>query len=221
MIPGNHDYAYSGDVFDNYHYIDFSKQKIRAIFLNTADGGSENISVAQLKWFAQVLDLSEKEDADQWGILIFSHHPLDWGNVAHASYILQAYLSGGSCLITHEGTQFTCRFAGKNAAKVIAQFHGHTHCLKVDNLCYVTNSVAKPTKVQRIAIPNACFYRNNHYGGSDLSEYYGIEFGEDITYNKTAGTVKDTAFCVVSIDLDQNIIYAYCYGAGYDRIIQY
>ena len=91
----------------------------------------------------------------------------------------------------------------------------------MDNLCYVTNSVAKPTKVQRIAIPNACFYRNNHYGGSDLSEYYGIEFGEDITYNKTAGTVKDTAFCVVSIDLDQNIIYAYCYGAGYDRIIQY
>jgi hypothetical protein len=85
---------------------------------------------------------------------------------------------------------------------VIANFHGHLHSL------YVTD--ISGTTVKRIAVPNACFGRNNEYGT------------EATTYNKTDnGTGKNTAFNVVSIDLTKKIIYADCFGAGYDRIISY
>ena len=93
-------------------------------------------------------------------------------------------------------------FTGKNLATVVANFHGHLHSL------YVTD--ISGTTVKRIAIPNACFGRNNEYGT------------EATTYNKVDnGTGKNTAFNVVSIDLTKKIIYADCFGAGYDRVVSY
>lgn len=221
MLSGNHDYMYGSSAFSDYHYKDYSDKKVRAIFLNTTDGGSENISAEQLQWFADSLDLSEKEDAADWGIIILSHHPLDWGNIIHAANVLQAYLSGSSYSVIHNGAQVSCDFAGKNAATVIAQFHGNTHCLKVDYIHYMSDGIAVPLEIQRIAIPNACFQRNNEYGQNNRTESHGIEFGESTTYKKTASTAQDTSFCVVSIDLDLKEIYVDCYGAGYDRVIHY
>ena len=72
-----------------------------------------------------------------------------------------------------------------------------------------------------IAIPNMCFYRNNEYGRSGKPEYGEIEFGEEMTYHKTAGTASETAFCAVAVDRDAERIHVLCYGAGYDRVVDF
>ena len=240
--PGNHDpLTYScgmngqylspevlTGLIGSYGYLDLEEKKVRVICLNTADnagitvkenGGTERISGAQLQWFAESLDLSGKTDAAQWKILLLSHHPLDWGAIQVAGNCLAAYLEGGTYGVTHEGTAVYYDFAGKNSAGVIAQFHGHTHCFKVDYIHDFRSGSPVATTVQRLAIPNACYYRNNEYG---TTQTYGLVFGEDTTYGKSNnGTGKNTAFCLVSIDLDENMIYADCFGAGYDRRVSF
>ena len=223
FTPGNHDVGYNtGNRDENlvtgmigsYRYLDFTAKKIRVICLNTADvtdgtDGTERISGEQLQWFAQALDLSGKSDSAKWGIIILSHHPLDWGNIKPAANLLAAYVNGGNFSASHDGLTVSYNFAGKNAAAVIANFHGHVHCLKVGEI--------SGTSVKRIAIPNACYGRNNEYGQAG-----NTEFGETTTYEKSDnGTGKNTAFCAVTIDLTEKIIYADCFGAGYDRIVSY
>lgn len=223
FTPGNHDVGYnSGNRDENlvtgmigtYRYQDFAEKKIRVICLNTADitdgtDSTERISGEQLQWFAQTLDLSGKTDAAEWGIILLSHHPLDWGSIKPAADVLAAYVNGENFSMTHDSMTVSYDFTGKNAAAVIANFHGHVHCLKVGEI--------SGTTVKRIAIPNVCYGRNNEYGQGG-----NTEFGEETTYNKTDdGTGKNTAFCAVTIDLTEKIIYADCFGAGYDRIISY
>lgn len=240
--PGNHDpLTYScgqngqylsqevlTGLIGNYGYRDLEEKKVRVICLNTADNsgitveadsGTERISGAQLQWFAESLDLSGKSDAAQWHILILSHHPLDWGAIRVAGNCLAAYLEGTAYSVTHEGVEVAYDFSGKNSAGVIAQFHGHTHCFKVDPIHDFRTGSPVATAVQRLAIPNACFYRNNEY---ETTETYGLVFGEDTTYGKTDdSTGKNTAFCLVTIDLDGGMIYADCFGAGYDRVVSF
>lgn len=221
--PGNHDVDYAGGYHDEnlvvgmigtYRYVDLTGKKVRVICLNTADttdgtDSTERISGEQLQWFANALDLSGKSDADDWGIIVLSHHPIDWGAVKPLANCLAAYLNGTTYSATHDGVTISKNFSGKNAATFIANFHGHTHCFKVANI--------SGTTVKRVAIPNACYGRNNEYGTSG-----NTEFGETTTYNKSDGsTGKNTAFCLVSIDLAEEVIYADCFGAGYDRVISY
>lgn len=244
ITPGNHDtatygFAQNGEylsqgVMDgltgSYRYVDFTARKVRVICLNTAEveglavsgqSGTERVTGEQLQWFADSLDLSGKTDADQWGIVILSHHPLDWGSILPCANCLQAYLTGGNYSVTHNGVAVSKDFAGKNAAKVICQFHGHVHGFRVDYIRHGAVGSLSNTTVQRIAIPNACFARTNEYGENTGGDSNGIEFGEVTSYEKTDGTAQNTAFCLVSIDLDKQIIYADCYGAGYDRVISY
>lgn len=244
LTPGNHDtmtygYEQNGEYLSHtvmegltgtYRYLDLPAKKVRVICLNTADtegmsvsgsSGTERISGKQLQWFAESLDLSGKSDAADWGILILSHHPLDWGSILPAANVLQAYLTGGSYSATHNGVAVSYNFSGRNAAAVIAQFHGHVHGFRVDYIHHNIGGTIAPTTVKRVAIPNACYGRNNEYGENSGTDTNGIEFGETATYDKSEGTAKDTAFCLVSIDLEKKIIYADCYGAGYDRIIPY
>lgn len=243
--PGNHDtatygYEQNGDylsqgaldaLIGTYRYVDFTAKKVRVICLNTAevDGltvsgatGTHRMTGAQLQWFADSLDLSGKSDAASWGIVIMSHAPLDWdANILPAANCLQAYLTGASFSVTHNGVAVSKNFSGKNAAKVICQFHGHVHGFRVDNIHYGTSGSLTASTVKRIAIPNSYMYRNNEYGENGALDSNNLEFGETTTYAKTAGTAKNTAFCLVSIDLDNEVIYADCYGAGYDRVISY
>ena len=228
---GNHDtgtygFAQNGEylsqgvcdgLFGTYRYVDFTAKKVRVICLNTAeveglvvsgDSGTERMTGTQLQWFANSLDLSNKSDAAEWGIVILSHHPLDWYNIAPANNCLKAYLNGTTYSATHEGVAVSKAFSGKNDTKIIANIHGHTHCFNVSDL--------SGTTVKRIAIPNACFDRTNEYG-----EEGNLTYGDATSYEKTDGTAKNTAFCLVSIDLDNEVIYADCYGAGIDRVISY
>ena len=247
ITPGNHDSLSYGSTnageflnYDmltaltgTYRYKDFEQKKVRVICLNTADNSvnattHECISGQQLQWFCESLDLSAKSDADKWGIVILSHHPLDWAAIKPAGNVVAAYVAGGSFSATHEGVTVSYNFSGKNKAKIIAQFHGHTHNFKVDYIHDLRTGTAVPTTVKRLAIPNSCYGRPNTYGDNEGTEYNGIEFGEvdangnGIFYRKSApGTGKNTAFCVVSIDLDEKVIYADCFGAGYDRVVSY
>jgi 3',5'-cyclic AMP phosphodiesterase CpdA len=143
---GNHDYyegnfpkthrfiqSYSDDVvwgnkISGYYYKDFTDYKLRVISLNTVETGNANIgcSTAQYNWFIGALDMSSKEDAEDWQILILSHHPLDWyvsDGVYRFGNILKAYKNGGSW----SSSGVSCNFAGKNQAKIIANIHGHIH----------------------------------------------------------------------------------------------
>lgn len=120
--------------------------------------------------------------------------------------------------MTYNGTGVSFANAG---AYVICAVHGHTHCFKTAKLNYISNSTGTEYDVYRIATPNACFTRNNEYGSNGSTEYYGIEFGETISYGKTAGTAKDTAFVINVIDPVNQTINSICYGAGIDRSIYF
>lgn len=210
-----------GSTTGGYCYRDFTSKKVRVICLNTAEmtsassGGAENMTGAQKLWFANTLKSAGAKGSD-WGIIVLSHHPLDWGNVLMASNIVHAYVEGESITVTSGNT---VNFSGSNSAKFLGAFHGHVHCFKAAKLNYIANSVGTEYQAFRVATPNMCFSRNNEYGQNGKNEYYGIEFGEDTTYNKTAGTANDTAFVVNVVNPSEEKIYSFCYGAGYDREI--
>lgn len=210
-----------GSTTGGYCYRDFTDKKVRVICLNTAEmtsassGGAENMTAEQKLWFANALK-SAGAKGSSWGIIVLSHHPLDWGGVYIASNIIHAYVEGGSITVTSGNT---VNFSGSNSAKFLGAFHGHVHGFKAEKLNYIANGVGTEYQAYRIAVPNMCFARNNEYGQNNKAEYYGIEFGETTTYNKTANSAMDTAFVVNVINPSQQKIYSFCYGAGYDREI--
>lgn len=209
----------SEDIGKPYYY-DLTDKKVRVICLNTCEGemtGTDVYAVSdgQLAWFANVLkDVGGKADASDWGIIVIGHYPLDLGGARYLSDVLYQYIQGG----TYTRNSVSVDFAGSNGTTFIGNFHGHTHCLKSDKLHYYNNGTT-PTAydAHRLATPAASFYRNNEY----TSAVYGVVFGEDTSYIKTADTGDDTAFCVNVVDPVKQVIYSICYGAGYDRTISY
>ena len=208
-----------GSTTGGYCYRDFTGKKVRVICLNTAEmtsassGSAENMTAEQKLWFANTLKSAGAKGSD-WGIIVLSHHPLDWGGVCIASNIIHAYVEGTSITVTSGNT---VNFSGSNSAKFLGAFHGHVHGFKAAKLNYIANNVGTEYQAYRVAVPNMCFSRNNEYGQNGKNEYYGIEFGEDTTYSKTAGTANDTAFVVNVVNPSEEKIYSFCYGAGYDR----
>ena len=204
-----------------YCYRDFADKKLRVICLNTGEGettGGESASYicspAQRLWFAQTLyDVGSKSDAASWSVLVLAHYPLDYGGTYPMSNIVKAYVEGGST--TENGT--AVNFNGHNAAKFVANVHGHNHCFQFGKLHSVANGQGTEFDAWRMCTPNACFYRNN----SGVTTIYGISFGDPAPYDKTAGTGKDTAFNINVLNPSEQAIYSFCYGAGIDRTIGY
>ncbi len=230
-IQGNHDFydgyaqfvhyhiqAYSegvtwGDKTGGYFYRDFTDKKLRIICVNTTETTNSNmgVSTAQYTWLVSALDLSAKADAEEWQILVLSHHPLDWyvsDGTYRFAYILEAYKNGTSGTVG--GISYN--FAGKNSATLIGNIHGHIHNLLTGYINKGNVNTSNPTKVLRICTPEACINRANQYDGA---------WKEATTYNKTTNSAKDTSFVVYCIDLNAQSIKAFCYGAGYDREISY
>ena len=224
--------AVYGSTDGGYCYRDFGENKTRVILLNTSDMDgitvTENtdrigISGAQAMWFAQALDLSDKADAADWGILILSHIPLDFGELLpSAGKILDAYVNGGFTSFTWQEQAVSYDYSGKNEAEIIANIHGHNHCFLVDfmHLCNQSGN-QYPSTIKRICIPNACLGRENERGTNGTPDSNQIEFGEEITYDKTPDSATDTAFNIVTVDRENGKIYCANYGAGYDREISY
>ena len=228
---GNHDYyegnfpitnrfiqSYSDDVvwgnkIGGYYYKDFDEYKLRVISVNTNEtaNGDLAVSEAQYQWFANSLDLSSKEDATEWHILILSHHPLDWWASSYVfTNVLDAYKKGT--------TWGTMNFAGKNKATLVCNVHGHIHNFKTDYLHFGNVNGGNRSTVLRMSTPNACFGRDNQYTQASVGVTTWVE---DTTYPKTKNSAKDTAFCIYCVDLDTTTVTAVCYGAGYDRSIDY
>ncbi len=207
--------AVMGSTTQGYCYRDFKSKKLRVICLNTAENSEkEYVSDAQKLWFANTLKAVGARAG--WKVLILSHHPLDWGGVCVLSNIVKAYVDGSYIDV---GGGNRVNFKGSNSAKILAAIHGHVHGFKAAKLNAIANNTGTEYNVWRVATPNMCFSRNNEYGQNGSAEYYGIEFGETTTYNKTANSAKDTAFVVNVVNPSQQKIYSYCYGAGYDREI--
>ena len=202
-----------GSTTEGYCYRDFESKKLRVICLNTAEATEkEYVSDAQKLWFANTLKAVGAKSG--WKVLILSHHPLDWGGVCILSNIVKAYVDGSSITVSSGNT---INFSGSNSAKILAAIHGHVHCFKAAQLNSIASGTGTPYNVWRVATPNMCFARNNEYGQNGNAEYYGIEFGEETTYNKTANSANDTAFVVNVCNPSQQKVYSFCYGAGYDR----
>lgn len=227
-LSASPDTVFGGEENGGYCYRDFADKKLRVIMLNTSEKLVATQSAdctygAQRVWLANaLLDLNSKADAVDWGFIILSHYPADYGGTMPLSELLRAYVEGKSFTITDpyndynlgDNTNVTVNFSGNNGAKLIAQFHGHIHNFLSDKLY----SGSTPTKYDawRMCIPNVQFNRENYYGVVS-----GINFAEETSYPKTADTADGTSFVVNVINPDEQKIYSFCYGAGYDRVIGY
>jgi len=214
FLVKNDDMPYSG-----IGYCDFERQKVRLIVLNTSlytpeqtpDQASTQYSflTEQEYWLAQTLDLSGKEDVEEWQIVICSHIQLDYQTrtiIGRRSQVLNAYESGG----TWSRGDSSYNFAGKNAAKLALYLNGHMHSYVIKNMRHLNNSgeVQNTLKMANIFVPNALPDRD--YPGTD-----------GVTYTKTANTAESTAFQVITIDFESKIAYAHHYGAGIDIVMHY
>lgn len=234
----------------NYYYKDFDGQKIRMIFLNTVDAlteytptagataKSEWMSAVQLQWLADTaLDFSDKADASQWGVVVCSHHPVNYGAAMKRAFmILEAYKAGTSGNISYtdgngDSQSIAYNFTDGEKAEIICNIHGHSH-----NFGYkkISSSDSVTPWLWRVCIPCInCGRENEQATNADLAGKYG-EFdadGNPVYYRKAewsdaiSGWVynaeKGTSFCVVTIDRKTKKIYAHCFGAGRDRTIEY
>lgn len=212
----------------NYGYLDFENRKLRVICLDTDEkrgwgtvsvGAGEtgpdylnahNLSGAQLQWLVNTaLDFSSKDNAAEWSIVVVSHVALNISgtitdavsgttyanSTANAATILSAYRTGGSGSITHNSVTVAYDFSSvENRAAVICAVHGHNHMFSNEMVGGILS----------IGCPNVMNGRER-------------ESADGNTYTKTAGTADGTSFCIITIDRENNVIYADCVGAGYDR----
>lgn len=183
----------SGAVYDpdnrlgGYCYRDFPDHKLRVICINTCENSEGNFAVSDDQLSWLDTALDLSGLGEGWHSIVLGHHPPDW--VSSTSALVQKLQS---------------------ASGLLCVFHGHVHGYKM--------AIIPNTTITRIAIPNACYGRENEYGKNGTTENAeGTEFGELTTYSKTKSSAEDTAFCVVTLDFANEMIYADHYGAGYDR----
>jgi hypothetical protein len=229
--------VYSSTRIRGFGYKDFTDKKVRVICLNTCDylntSGGCALSYEQKDFLMRALDLSAKSNSSSWQILLLSHIPLDWNDGDYNFYtdlqtILNAYEDGTTASITvnssyalnetpsnyatYSSGKLVYNYSGKNAARIIANIHGHIHTNKVSK---VAN-----TDIVRVATANT----NPDLNKSESYPTYGdysITTTEANKIKKVSGTAKDTSATFYCIDLDEQIIYAYGYGADIDRTIIY
>lgn len=219
-LSASADTVIAGKENGGYCYRDFPDKKLRVFLLNTSEKlvaiqTDASTYGAQRLWLANALrDLNTKEDAVEWSFIILSHYPADYGATSPLSDLLKAYVEGANYTIRDDadGTNQSGSFAGYNGAKMVAQFHGHVHNFKTDKLY----SGGTQYDAQRVCIPNGQYGRENYYGVVG-----GIDYAEPETYPKTADTAEGTSFVVNVVNPSEQIIYSFCYGAGYDRVVGY
>ncbi len=228
-LSASDDTVFAGEEYGGYCYRDFADKHLRVFLLNTSEKivSAQDDSAttgAQRLWLANaLLELNSKADAADWSFMILCHYPADYGATAPLSGLLKAYVEGTSITISDptsaaggDGTNQTVNFSGHNICKMIAQFHGHVHNFKHDKLSYPIGTNAEQYDAWRVCIPNGEYNRENYYG-----TFNNINFAEETSYTKTAGTADGTSFVVNVVNPSEQIIYSFCYGAGYDRTIGY
>ncbi len=243
-----------GVIFDpdnphgGYGYIDFPEAKIRMICLNTVDALAENpavdgqdapscgISSTQLSWLAgTALNFTEKEDPSAWGIIVLSHHPLDYINQLKTTLqLLEAYRnqSAGELRYTVAGTEYAVAydFINITPAEILCSIHGHNH-----NFNSEKSGITEPW-LWRFCMPNMTSGRENEsasvtsnpysdkWGDFDedgnpvyYKKYYWSEEIQDYVYDDENGT----SYCMITVDRENKKIYAHYVGVGRDRVFDY
>jgi hypothetical protein len=208
-LEGNHEDAYSSgvslsasQVFANIHAWNsgavYGDRSVGYCYRDFDDVRLRVICMNTSEYVGGYLNVSSEQN--QWlaEALDLSEKGDDWQSIILSHHPLDFQRSGGVDPILTVSA----------ATGLIGTFHGHIHNFLVDNIT--------GTEVKRIAIPNAVRDQENSYGTVN-----GVNFSEGTKYSKTAGTAEDTSFCVVTIDLAENKIYADHYGAGYDRVVDY
>lgn len=176
---------------------------------------AQNVGGEQLRWLANTgLDFTDKSNPAEWNIVVVSHAALNISgtitdavsgtvhahNTKNAANILNAYRTGKSGSITHNGVTVNYDFtAVESKTTVICAVHGHNHKFSSETLA---------GGILSIGCPNVM---NGRERASD----------DGNTYTKTAGTANGTSFCILTIDMENHKIYADCVGAGYDREFTY
>lgn len=235
-LSASEDTVISGQANGGYCYRDFEDKKIRVYLLNTSeklvsaqkDGATLG---TQRLWFANsLINLNETRGAE-WGFIVLSHYPADYGNAMPLSELLKAYVEGTSITINDpateynagDGTNITINFNGKNASKFIAQFHGHIHNFLTSKLYSYATGKGVQYDAWRIATPNGQYNRGNDY--TTVGSYTDINFFDSTLeagdYANIPNTARETSFVVNVINPSEQKIYSFCYGAGYDRVVGY
>lgn len=221
----------------NYGYIDFTASKIRLICLNTVDNDhigigdsltdAYHVSGTQLKWLADhALDFTDVDAPGEWGIVVVSHVPVysnAWMNthtytdadgtawtvsVVNAKNLFTAYANGEAFSATVDGVAVSADYSSQNErAAMLCAISGHQHALT----SYTDDGWLT------IGCPNASYLRTNENSYEQDADMDGNAYGTTVQ-TKTADSAQDTAFTVVTIDRAGGKIYAWCYGAGYDRL---
>lgn len=231
----------------NYGYVDFEDKKVRVIyvdtedrrFLESPDGVNDekaldgqmflnihNVSKEQADFIAyKALDFSDKEDYSKWSVVVVSHVSINTGvnrwkypsldistdnngfrvNVACVADILKAYKNGESCKCIffmpnadgkYQHIDVSYNFASvTHRVQNIVAAHGENHTIE---------GVVLNGDIISIGCPNIVNGREH-------------PSGDGKTYTKTAGTATGTAFSVITVDKENEKIYADVYGAGYDQ----
>lgn len=216
----------------NYGYLDLDDIRLRVIVLDTDDkrslgsvevGAGEpgpeylnahNIGPEQLRWLADVaLDFSEKENPEEWSVVVISHVALDESgrvtdvdsgerfehSTVHAAKILSAYQSGSQYWANHNGEVISCDFSAEESrAEIICAVHGHEHRFCDEMVSGILS----------IGCPNIM---NGRERKSDDGKIY----------EKIADSAEGTSFCILTIDRENRRIYVDAVGAGYDREFSY
>ena len=176
---------------------------------------AQNVGGDQLRWLANTgLDFTDKANPAEWKIVVVSHAALNISgtntdavsgtvhahNTENAAKIINAYRTGKSGSITHNGVTVNYDFSAVGSkATVICAVHGHNHKFCTETL---TGGILS------IGCPNVM---NGRERASD----------DGNTYAKTAGTANGTSFCILTVDMENHKIYADCVGVGYDREFTY
>lgn len=208
---------------DGYGYIDFPNQKVRVICLNTEQADNNIVGIAgyQLKWLAETaLNMDGKTD---WNVITLAHHPLGYNVVSlmiDSVSIIEAFIKGENfTYTTRDGVDIAIDYSG-NTCQYVGHFHGHNHAFSVVRMQkYVPPGTYVDIDAWEICIPNACYSRNNQYLG--ISDERIARYSTSETYNKEDIDGKRTSFNVVTICLDEKMIYADNYGAGIDREVSF
>lgn len=222
-------YAKNRDVvFDTEHYLDgycykdFENIKTRVICLNTEQGTGDGgvVEGYQLKWFAETaLNMTGKTD---WNVVTLAHHPLDWGMATlfkDCVNIVDAFINGSNfSYTTQDGIAISIDYSNKNC-QYVGHFHGHTHAFCIVKMQKYVSGNYVDINAWQIGIPNACYSRNNHNKGNANARI--ARFSTEITYNKSDVDGQRTSFNLITVDLDNKIIYADNFGVGIDRMVSY
>ena len=232
--------VYSTTKIRGYGYKDFTDKKVRVIALNTCDywntQGGYGMSYEQKDFLMKALDLSSKSNYSTWTIIILSHIPLDYkggdyNTGSDLKSILKAYDTGTTASISvnssyasvqNESSKYsgtlTYNYSGKNAPRII-NVHGHIHTNKYRSLKFIDDNTE--LSIMRIATPNSSFSGNASTDRYTSYGDYSITTNEASLIAKKENDVRDTSATFYCVDLTNQKVYAFGYGANNDREMIY